>query len=93
VLHSLIFDFLNHRTGRLDPSYEALARKAGVCVRRHDAALPRLCGWGNAASGVIGKANPRAVASFARGHEQETKSRLRGRAGRATLSDQSLTGG
>jgi hypothetical protein len=33
VLHSLIFDFLNHRTGRLDPSYEAIARKAGVCVR------------------------------------------------------------
>jgi len=33
VLHALIFDFLNHRTGRLDPSYEAIARKAGVCVR------------------------------------------------------------
>jgi hypothetical protein len=23
VLHALIFDFLNHRTGRLDPSYAA----------------------------------------------------------------------
>ena len=33
VLHALIFDFLNHRTGRLDPSYAAIARKAGVCVR------------------------------------------------------------
>ena len=30
VLHSLIFDFLNHSTGRLDPSYAAIARKAGV---------------------------------------------------------------
>src|ERR1700733_1356499 len=42
VLHSLIFDFLNHRTGRLDPSYEAIARKAGVCVRTVAAALKRL---------------------------------------------------
>ena len=25
VLHTLIFDFLNHRTGRLDPSYAAIA--------------------------------------------------------------------
>jgi hypothetical protein len=25
VLHALIFDFLNHRTGRLDPSYAAIA--------------------------------------------------------------------
>jgi hypothetical protein len=33
VLHALIFDFLNHRTGRLDPSYVAIAAKAGVCVR------------------------------------------------------------
>ena len=29
VLHALIFDFLNHRTGRLDPSYQAIALKAG----------------------------------------------------------------
>ena len=33
VLHALIFDLLNHRTGRLDPSYAAIATKAGVCVR------------------------------------------------------------
>jgi hypothetical protein len=34
VLHALIFDFLNYRTGQLDPSYEAIARKAnGVCQR------------------------------------------------------------
>ena len=42
VLHSLIFDFLNHRTGRLDPSYAAIATKAGVCVRTVATALKRL---------------------------------------------------
>ena len=42
MLHALIFDFLNHRTGRLDPSYEAIARKAGVCVRAVATALARL---------------------------------------------------
>ena len=30
VLHSLIFDFYNFRTGRLDPSYETIATRAGV---------------------------------------------------------------
>jgi hypothetical protein len=33
VLHALIFDFLDFRTGRLDPSYEAIARKACICIR------------------------------------------------------------
>ena len=42
VLHALIFDFLNHRTGRLDPSYAAIAAKAGVCVRTVATALERL---------------------------------------------------
>jgi hypothetical protein len=42
VLHALIFDFLNHRTGRLDPSYQAIALKAGVCVRTVATALARL---------------------------------------------------
>ena len=42
VLHALIFDFLNHRTGRLDPSYVAIAHKAGVCVRTVATALKRL---------------------------------------------------
>jgi hypothetical protein len=42
VLHALIFDFLNHRTGRLDPSYTAIAYKAGVCVRTVATALQRL---------------------------------------------------
>ena len=42
VLHALIFDFLNHRTGRLDPSYAAIAAKAGVCVRTVASALARL---------------------------------------------------
>jgi hypothetical protein len=42
VLHTLIFDFLNHRTGRLDPSYAAIARKANVCERTVATALKRL---------------------------------------------------
>jgi hypothetical protein len=42
VLHALIFDFLNHATGRLDPSYAAIAAKAGVCVRTVATALARL---------------------------------------------------
>ena len=33
VLHALIFDFLNYASGRLDPSYAAIARKANVCER------------------------------------------------------------
>jgi hypothetical protein len=42
VLHSLVFDFLNHRTGRLDPSYAAIARKSGVSLRAVSDALKRL---------------------------------------------------
>jgi len=42
VLHALTFDFLNHRTGRLDPSYAAIARKAGVSIRAASDALKRL---------------------------------------------------
>ena len=42
VLHALIFDFLNFRSGRLDPSYAAIAAKAGVCVRTVASALQRL---------------------------------------------------
>ncbi len=42
VLHALIFDFLNFRSGRLDPSYAAIARKANVCERTVATALQRL---------------------------------------------------
>jgi hypothetical protein len=42
VLHALIFDFMNFRTGRLDPSYAAIAAKAGVCVRTVATALAKL---------------------------------------------------
>ena len=42
VLEALIFDFLNFRTGRLDPSYAAIGAKAGVCVRTVASALQRL---------------------------------------------------
>lgn len=33
VLHALLFDFLNYTTGRLDPGYAAIARKACISVR------------------------------------------------------------
>jgi len=42
VLHALIFDFLNFRTGRLDPSYKAIARQANLCPRAVSDALKRL---------------------------------------------------
>ncbi|MBB5374523.1 helix-turn-helix domain-containing protein [Acidocella aromatica] len=42
VLHSLLFDFLNHRTGQLDPSYEGIAKKAGVSRASVGRALVRL---------------------------------------------------
>jgi hypothetical protein len=42
VLHSLLFDFLNYTSGRLDPSYAAIARKANVCQRTVATALSKL---------------------------------------------------
>jgi alkylated DNA nucleotide flippase Atl1 len=42
VLHSLVFDFLNFRTGQLDPSYEGIAKKAGVSRASVGRALRRL---------------------------------------------------
>jgi hypothetical protein len=42
VLHTLLFDFLNYSSGRLDPSYAAIARKANVCQRTVANALSRL---------------------------------------------------
>ena len=42
VLHALIFDFLNYASGRLDPSYAAIARKANVCERTVATALKKL---------------------------------------------------
>ena len=42
VLYVLLFDFLDYATGRLDPSYEAIAAKAGVCRRAVADALQRL---------------------------------------------------
>jgi len=42
VLHALVFDFANFRTGRLDPSYKAIARKAGMSVRAVADALKHL---------------------------------------------------
>jgi hypothetical protein len=42
VLHALLFDFLNYASGRLDPSYAAIARKANVCQRTVATALSKL---------------------------------------------------
>jgi Helix-turn-helix domain len=42
VLHALIFDFMNYRSGRLDPSYATIARAANVCERTVANALKRL---------------------------------------------------
>jgi hypothetical protein len=42
VLHALLFDFLNYTSGRLDPSYAAIARKANLCQRAVATALTRL---------------------------------------------------
>jgi hypothetical protein len=42
VLHTLLFDFLNYTSGRLDPSYAAIARAANVCERTVATALSKL---------------------------------------------------
>ena len=42
VLQSLVFDFKNFRTGRLDPSYAAIAKASNLCRRTVATALRRL---------------------------------------------------
>src|SRR3954447_5336122 len=42
VLHTLIFDFLNFASGRLDPSHAAIARMANLCPHTVNDALKRL---------------------------------------------------
>jgi DNA-binding transcriptional ArsR family regulator len=42
VLHAMIFSFLCHKTGRLDPSYEGLAKKTGYSRATVAVALRRL---------------------------------------------------
>ena len=42
VLETLIFDFLNYFTGRLDPSQEAIANKAGISLRSVARGLEKL---------------------------------------------------
>jgi hypothetical protein len=46
VLHVFLFDFLNYETGRLDPSYASIARKANLCERTVSDALKRLSSLG-----------------------------------------------
>jgi len=69
VLHTLIFDFLNFASGRLDPSYAAIARKANVCARTVATALQKL-----RAAGILNWVN-RCVEKWEDGQfrlEQET---------------------
>jgi hypothetical protein len=42
VLQVMLFDFMNYTTGRLDPSIDAIARKAGCCARAAQNALRKL---------------------------------------------------
>jgi hypothetical protein len=42
VLHTLIFEFLNHATGRLDPSYSTLQKATRLCRQTVATALARL---------------------------------------------------
>jgi hypothetical protein len=42
VLRVLLFEFLDYATGQLDPSYDEIARKAGLCRRTVAEALRRL---------------------------------------------------
>jgi hypothetical protein len=42
LLHALIFDCLNYASGRLDPSYETLARLANISVRSVARGLQKL---------------------------------------------------
>lgn len=42
VLHTLLFDFLNYKSGRLDPSWGAIAERAIVSTRSVHRALTRL---------------------------------------------------
>jgi hypothetical protein len=42
VLHAFLFDFLNFRSGRLDPGYKAIARAAAIGLRSVPRALRRL---------------------------------------------------
>lgn len=42
ILHALIFDCLNYASGRLDPSYETLARLANISIRSVARGLQKL---------------------------------------------------
>ena len=46
VYNALLFDFLDFGSGQLDPSYDAIAAKAGVCRRAVADALARLRDFG-----------------------------------------------
>jgi hypothetical protein len=42
VLHAFLFDFINHRTGQLDPTRATIARAANISIRSVDRGLEKL---------------------------------------------------
>ncbi len=46
VYHTLLFGFFNLKTGQLDPSYDAIAKRANLCRKAVWTALRRLRGLG-----------------------------------------------
>ena len=42
VLYAFLFDFLNHRTGQLDPTRATIARRANISIRSVDRGLAKL---------------------------------------------------
>ena len=99
VFYALALDFQNFRTGRLDPSLDAIARKAGCCRRAVVAALARLrdlglLAWqrrceedrdaeGGSACGSGPTPRPAAAVAMARLPRQRPAAALSRRAGRA----------
>ena len=42
TLHAFLFDFLNHKTGQLDPTRATIARRANISIRSVDRGLAKL---------------------------------------------------
>ena len=45
VLYALLFDFLNYRSGRLDPAIETIAKAANISARSAARGLAKLKAW------------------------------------------------
>ena len=42
ILHAMLFDFIDHKSGRLDPAYETIARVANISIRSVARGLKKL---------------------------------------------------